>query len=63
MRERIVSRQRIRKRRERGALVLAFLPPALHVVDGWRSRGLATRDSIISLVAVYGGTPKEPLVI
>ena len=29
--------------------VLAFLPPALHVVDGWRSRGLATGDSIISL--------------
>ena len=29
--------------------VLAFLPPSLHVVDGWRSRGLATGDSIISL--------------
>ena len=30
-------------------MFLFFLPPALHVVDGWRSRGLATGDSIISL--------------
>ena len=40
--------------------ILAFLPPALHVVDGWRSRGLATGDSIIFLVNGQG-TPKEPL--
>ena len=40
--------------------VLAFLPPALHVVDGWRSRGLATGDSII-LLANGQGTPKQPL--
>ena len=40
--------------------VLAFLPPALHVVDGWRSRGLATGDSIISLARRSRSTPKEP---
>ena len=56
-RERERERQREQERdkeRERERESFAFRPPALHVVDGWRSRGLATGDSIISLVEVSG---------
>jgi hypothetical protein len=48
------------QRRKKRARVFAFLPPTLHVVDDWLSRGLAIGDTIISLVNGLGGTPKEP---
>ena len=53
--ERDQTKNKKERKRDRS---LCFLPPALHVVDGWRSRGLATGDSIIFLATRSRGYAK-----